>query len=108
LLALNGCSPGWVFRLVTRYREEADGAFHARSQRPLRSVNTTPPEVLDHLVGLGVELAAVGLDAGAERIRWHSVTRNLGLGGSTATGAGRASSSRSSALGGPPCAAAPS
>ena len=66
-----GCSPGWVSRLVARYREEGDPAFEPRSRRPLRSPNATPPDVLDHLVRLRKELAAAGLDAGAETIRWH-------------------------------------
>jgi hypothetical protein len=37
----------------------------------LRSPNTTPPDVSDHLVRLRAELAAAGLDAGVEKIRWH-------------------------------------
>jgi transposase InsO family protein len=50
----------------------------------LRSPNATPPDVLDHLVRLRKELAAAGLDAGAETIRWH-LRHHHGLSVSAAT-----------------------
>jgi len=65
------CSPGWVSRLVARYREEGEAAFEPRSRRPGRSPNATPPDVLDLIVRLRKELATAGLDAGGETIRWH-------------------------------------
>ena len=60
-------SPGWVSRLVARFREEGEAAFEPRSRRPKRSPRATPPEVVE----LRRRLVAAGDDAGAETIRWH-------------------------------------
>src|SRR5512139_694488 len=64
-------SKGWVSKLVARYRAEGEAAFEPRSRRPKTSPNATAPGTVDLIVGLRKELAAKGLDAGPETIRWH-------------------------------------
>ena len=64
-----GVSPGWVCRLVARYRGEA--AFEPRSRRPDKSPRATPPDVIELIIDLRGRLLASGDDAGAETIRWH-------------------------------------
>lgn len=66
-----GVSPGWVSRLVARYRLEGDLAFEARSRRPRRSPRTTPSDTVRLVIELRRRLVAAGDDAGAETIRWH-------------------------------------
>jgi transposase InsO family protein len=66
-----GVSPGWVSRLVTRYREEGEAAFEPHSRRPARSPKATPPEVVERIIELRRRLVAAGDDAGPETIRWH-------------------------------------
>ena len=64
-------SPGWVSRLVARYRSEGNAAFEPRSRRPRRSPRATPPDVVERIVELRLGLVASGDDAGPETIRWH-------------------------------------
>jgi len=71
-----GVSPGWVSRLVARYREEGEAAFEARSRRPRQSPTATPPEVVERIIELRQRLASAGDDAGAETIRWHLATHD--------------------------------
>jgi transposase InsO family protein len=66
-----GVSPGWVSRLVARFREEGDAAFEPRSRRPNRSPNATPADTVQLIVDLRRQLIDAGDDAGAETIRWH-------------------------------------
>jgi transposase InsO family protein len=66
-----GVSPGWVSKLVARYRDEGDSAFEPRSRRPLRSPRSTPAETVERIIELRRRLVAAGDDAGPETIRWH-------------------------------------
>ena len=66
-----GVSPGWVSRLVARYREEGESAFEPRSRRPKSSPTAIGPEVVARIVGLRSELSTAGLDAGPDTIGWH-------------------------------------
>jgi transposase len=66
-----GVSPGWVSKLVARYRTEGDAAFEPRSRRPHNHPAATPAATVDLIVGLRRELAVLGLDAGADTIVWH-------------------------------------
>ena len=66
-----GVSPGWVSRLVARYRSDGEAAFEPRSRRPKRSPRATAPETVELIVELRRRLVAAGDDAGAETIRWH-------------------------------------
>ncbi len=64
-------SPGWVSKLVARYRTEGNAAFEPRSRRPLSSPNKTPQATLDLIVQIRTNLTAQGLDAGTDTIAWH-------------------------------------
>lgn len=66
-----GVSPGWVSRLVARFRDEGDAAFEPRSRRPHGSPGATPPDTVELIFDLRRRLTAGGDDAGAETIRWH-------------------------------------
>jgi len=61
----------WVYALVARYRAEGDAAFEPRSRRPHSRPDATPSDVVELVVKLRRELAATGLDAGADTIVWH-------------------------------------
>ena len=66
-----GVSPGWVSKLVARYRDEGDAAFEPKSRRPNRSPRATPTDTVELIIGLRRRLIEAGDDAGAETIRWH-------------------------------------
>jgi len=69
-------SPGWVSRLVARFRAEGDEAFEPKSRRPKESPRATPPEVVELILELRRRLLSEGDDAGAETIRWHLATHH--------------------------------
>lgn len=79
-----GVSPGWVSRLVARFRAEGDAAFEPRSRRPQRSPRATPAETVELIIEIRRRLGAAGDDAGAETIRWH-LARHHGVVLSAAT-----------------------
>ena len=64
-------SPGWVSKLVARYRAEGEAAFEPRSRRPKTSPNAVAATVVGRIVELRTTLVAAGLDAGPDTIRWH-------------------------------------
>jgi transposase InsO family protein len=64
-------SPGWVSRLVTRYRSEGEAAFEPRSRRPHRQPTAIPLATAELIIRLRRELTRQGLDAGAHTIAWH-------------------------------------
>lgn len=66
-----GVSKGWVSKLVARYRAEGEAAFQPRSRRPHSSPNQTPTATIELITTLRRNLAATGLDAGPDTIRWH-------------------------------------
>jgi transposase InsO family protein len=66
-----GVSPGWVSKLVARYRDEGETAFAPRSRRPHLSPRATPAETVELVIELRRRLLAGGDDAGPETIRWH-------------------------------------
>ena len=66
-----GVSPGWVSRLLARYRVEGEAAFEPRSRRPKSNPKATSPEVVAQILALRSQLTSQGLDAGAETIAWH-------------------------------------
>jgi transposase InsO family protein len=79
-----GVSPGWVSKLVARYRDEGEAAFEPRSRRPHSSPRAIPPEVAEEIVELRRRLVDTGDDAGPETIRWH-LAKHLGISVSAAT-----------------------
>lgn len=64
-------SPGWVSKLVHRYRAEGEAAFEPHSRRPLTSPNRIDAATVAMIVRLRADLAAAGTDVGAETIAWH-------------------------------------
>ena len=66
-----GVSKGWVSKLIARYRAEGDSAFEPRSRRPHTRPDATPAATVALILELRRRLAAEGLDAGADTIRWH-------------------------------------
>ena len=66
-----GVARSWVYTLVDRYRTEGDAAFEPRSRRPKQSPTATNPATVALIVSIREQLAAVGLDAGADTISWH-------------------------------------
>jgi transposase InsO family protein len=79
-----GVSPGWVSRLVARYRQEGMSAFEPRSRRPRTSPNALPQATVDLIIELRHKLTATGLDAGPDTIAWH-LKQHYALTVSTAT-----------------------
>jgi len=66
-----GISPGWVSKLIARYREEGDAAFEPRSRRPKTSPRALDPSVVERIVALRHQLTEAGADAGPDTIQWH-------------------------------------
>jgi transposase InsO family protein len=66
-----GVSPGWVSKLVARYRAEGEAAFEPRSRRPNTSPRSIDPSIVERIVALRHQLADAGADAGPDTIQWH-------------------------------------
>jgi len=66
-----GVSPGWVSKLLARYRAEGEAAFEPHSRRPHTSPGATPQPVVDLITRLRNDLTDKGLDAGPDTIAWH-------------------------------------
>lgn len=64
-------SPGWVSKLIARWRDEGEAAFEPRSPRPKSSPGALPASTVELIVRIRKQLAEQGLDAGPETIRWH-------------------------------------
>jgi DNA-binding transcriptional regulator LsrR (DeoR family) len=67
----HGMSPGWISRLVARYRAEGKVAFYARSRWPRSSPSAIAAATVELIVRIRKELAEDGLDAGPDTIGWH-------------------------------------
>lgn len=66
-----GVSRSWVYRLLARYQREGEAVLEPRSRRPKTVPTAIPAEVVELIVELRQKLAATGLDAGPDTIRWH-------------------------------------
>jgi len=64
-------SPGWVSKLVARYRVEGEAAFRPRSRRPNSSPSAIGAETVELILRVRKQLTEQGLDAGPHTIRWH-------------------------------------
>lgn len=64
-------SPGWVSKLMARWRREGDAALEPRSRRPHSTPNAIDAETVELIVQLRKQLTGKGLDAGAHTIAWH-------------------------------------
>jgi transposase InsO family protein len=69
-------SPGWVSRLVARYRVEGEAAFEPRSRRPHSQPTAIPMATAELIIRLRHRLVRQGLDAGAHTIAWHLVEQH--------------------------------
>ena len=63
-----GVSKTLVHKLHHRWLQEGDAAYEPRSRRPHSSPNRTPPVVRERILSLRDQLAAAGLDDGADTI----------------------------------------
>jgi transposase InsO family protein len=66
-----GVSPGWVSKLMARWRAEGDAALEPRSRRPRTTPNAIDDRTVELIVQLREKLTGKGLDAGAHTIAWH-------------------------------------
>ncbi len=64
-------SRSWIYELLARYRAEGDAAFEPRSRRPHTRPDATDASTVELIIDLRRQLAAAGLDAGADTIGWH-------------------------------------
>ncbi len=69
----HGVSKSYVGKLVGRFREGGYKAIEPRSRAAKRIPHRTPDALEDEIVALRKELAELGLDAGAQTIRYHLV-----------------------------------
>jgi transposase InsO family protein len=76
LARTHGVSPGWLFKLLRRYRLEGEGGLTPRSKRPHTSPRAIAPRWENEIVELRKELLGFGTDAGAETIRYHLERRH--------------------------------
>ena len=78
-----GVTRQWVHELLTRYAEHGDAGLEARSRRPHTNPQATSTQVRERVLALRSELAAEGLDAGAETIAAHLEREGLPVPAST-------------------------
>ena len=71
LAAAHDVSPGWLFKLLRRYRLEGPAGLEPRSRRPHRSPTRIADVYEDEIVAVHKALADDGLDAGAATIHFH-------------------------------------
>ncbi|MFG1820835.1 helix-turn-helix domain-containing protein [Kribbella sp. NPDC049174] len=71
-----GVSPGWVSKLMARYRAEGEAALEPRNRRPRTSPRATPAATVELVLRLRKQLTEAGLDAGADTIEWHLLHRH--------------------------------
>jgi transposase InsO family protein len=69
-------SRSWLYKLLKRYRLEGPAGLEARSRRPHRSPSRIRDGYEDEIVTLRKELSDLGVDAGAETIRYHLQKRH--------------------------------
>jgi transposase InsO family protein len=71
-----GVTPGWVSKLLTRYKLEGEAAFAAQSRRPHNTPTATPPATVELIHSIRSSLETAGHDAGAHTIAWHLNTHH--------------------------------
>jgi transposase InsO family protein len=71
LAAAHDVSPGWLFKLLRRYRLDGPAGLEPRSRRPHRSPTRIADVYEDEIVAVHKALADDGLDAGAATIHFH-------------------------------------
>jgi transposase InsO family protein len=76
LAASHGVHRSWLYKLLKRYRLEGSAGLEPRSKRPHRSPTRIVDRYEDEIVTLRKELLDLGVDAGAETIRYHLQKRH--------------------------------
>ena len=66
----------WLYKLLRRYRLEGPSGLEPKSRRPLRSPTRVRHGYENEIVTLRKELLDLGVDAGAETIRYHLQKRH--------------------------------
>lgn len=66
-----GVSPGWVSRLIARWRVEGEAAMEPRSRRPKSTPTRLDQDVINLIITLRRDLVTRGHDAGPVTIAWH-------------------------------------
>ncbi|HEY6426615.1 MAG TPA: IS481 family transposase [Acidimicrobiales bacterium] len=66
----------WLYKLLRRYRLEGPSGLEARSRRPHRSPSRRRDHYEDEIVTVRKELLNLGVDSGAETIRYHLQKRH--------------------------------
>jgi transposase InsO family protein len=66
-----GLSPGWVSKLIARYRSEGETAYEPRSRRPHHNPHQVAEDIVALIIALRHELTTHGMDAGPHTIAWH-------------------------------------
>ena len=66
-----GVSPGWVSKLVKRFRAEGETAYEPRSRRPKHSPRALPPATVALITTTRKALVDRGHDGGPHTIAWH-------------------------------------
>lgn len=77
LAKAHGVHRSWLYKLLTRYRQEGFQGLEARSKRPRSSPTRITDRYEDEVVAVRKELIDLGVDAGAETIRVHLSRRRL-------------------------------
>jgi transposase InsO family protein len=72
----HGVSKSWVAKVVGRFRAGGYPAIEPRSRAPKQIPHRTPSELEDEIVSLRKELTDLGVDAGAQTIRYHLARRH--------------------------------
>ena len=72
----HGVSPGWLFKLLRRYRLEGEQGLEPRSRRPKTSPSRICDVYEDEIVAMRKQLLDAGLDAGAGTIHYHLSLRH--------------------------------
>jgi transposase InsO family protein len=72
----HGVHRSWLYKLLKRYRLEGPSGLEPRSRRPVRSPSRIRDQYEDEIVTLRKELLDLGVDAGAETIRYHLQKRH--------------------------------
>ena len=85
LARAHGVHRSWLYKLLARYRKDGAAGLEPRSRRPHRSPTRTADAWEDRIVALRKELTDMGLDAGAETIRYHLSKRHRSTPPSVAT-----------------------
>lgn len=66
----------WLYKLLARYRRDGPAGLEPRSRRPHHSPNRLCDKWEEDIVALRKELSDLGMDAGAETIRYHLEKRH--------------------------------